>query len=194
MHVENELAASYFRQQGLPPLAPVGYTSWYRMDRTPPKPPSPSTIRKPPTAVTVIDLRSQVALGTAPALVDVRDPKAFHPRHIAGSQNAPESQTTALVKKVQTLDKAVLICDDGRLSSIVARTLGFIKINSVAYLEGGINAWAASGGKLVETTRTGFEHELSLMPEDPDAKRAREPGPTRWLKSIKDSLFGGKEE
>ncbi len=164
------------------------------MDNALPRPPSPSTIRKPPTAVRVADLTVQLAAGTAPALVDVRDPKLFHPRHIAGSHNAPESQTTALVRKLQTLDKAILVCEDGRLSSMVARTLGFIKINSVAYLEGGINAWAAAGGKLVETTRSGFEHELQPMPEDPDTRTAKEPAPTRWLRSIKDSLFGGREE
>ena len=152
------------------------------MDKPLPGMPSPSTIRKPPPFVTVLNLMAQVGAGTAPVLVDVRDPKLFHPRHLPGSQNAPDSQTTALIKKLQTLDKAILICDDGKLSSLVCRTLGFCKITSVSYLEGGINAWAAAGGKLSETTRSGFEHEIKPMPKEPEVPKA--PITKRWLNSI----------
>jgi rhodanese-related sulfurtransferase len=170
----------------------MGYNFLEPMEKPLPGMPSPSTIRKPPAFVTVASLMAQVGAGTAPALVDVRDPKLFHPRHLPGSQNAPDSQTTALIRKLQTLDKAVLVCDDGKLSSLVCRTLGFCKITSVCYLEGGINAWAAAGGKLSETTRSGFEHEIKPMPQDPDEK-PKEPAPTRWLKSIK-GFFGGDED
>lgn len=162
------------------------------MDKPPPRPPSPSTIRKPPAAVTVAGLMLQIGAGKAPALLDVREPAVFHPRHIAGSQNAPDSQTTALVRKLQTLDRAVLVCSDGRLSAMVARTLGFCKINAVTYLEGGIQAWAAAGGSLVETTRSGFEHELAPEPQDEEAEAPKESSTRRWLRSIKDSLFGEK--
>ncbi|HVR87132.1 MAG TPA: rhodanese-like domain-containing protein [Planctomycetota bacterium] len=155
--------------------------------------PSPSTIRKPPAFVTPASLMAQIGTGTAPAIFDVREPAVFHPRHIGGSQNAPDSQTTALVRKLQTVDKAILVCNDGKLSSLVARTLAFVKINSVAYLEGGIEAWAKAGGKLVETTRSGFEHELAPPPKD-EEEAPPEPAPTRWLRSIKDSLFGGEKK
>jgi len=163
------------------------------MDKLPPGTPSPSTIRKPPAFVTPANLMAQIGAGSAPTIFDVREAASFHPRHIAGSQNAPDSQTTALVRKLQTVDKAILVCNDGKLSSLVARTLGFVKINSVAYLEGGINAWAAAGGKLVETTRSGFEHELAPPPKDEEATE-KAPAPTRWLRSIKESLFGGEEK
>lgn len=154
--------------------------------------PSPSTIRKPPAFITVANLMAQIGAGTAPAIFDVREPAAFHPRHIRGSQNAPESQTTAMVRKLQTVDKAVLVCNDGKLSSLVTRTLGFIKINSVCYLEGGLQAWEKEGGKLAETTRSGFEHDLAPAPKD-EADASKGPAPTRWLKSIK-GLFGGGGE
>ena len=162
------------------------------MDKLPAGMPSPSTIRKPPAFVTPASLMAQIGAGVSPVIFDVREPAVFHPRHLAGSQNAPDSQTTALVRKLQTVDKAILVCNDGKLSSLVARTLGFVKINSVCYLEGGIDAWARAGGKLVETTRSGFEHELAPPPKE--EQEASKPAPTRWLKSIKDSLFGGKEE
>ncbi|HZE97253.1 MAG TPA: rhodanese-like domain-containing protein [Planctomycetota bacterium] len=163
------------------------------MDRTPTRIPSPSTIRKPPTAVTVVELMVLIGAGTPPSLLDVREAAVFHPRHIGGSQNAPDSQTTALVRKLQTLNVAILVCNDGKLSSMVARTLGFCKLNSVAYLEGGINAWAAAGGKLVETTRSGFEHELAPPPADPGAEAPKESGPKGWIKSLK-NLFGRNNE
>src|SRR5262249_18407929 len=117
-----------------------------------------------------------------------REPGQFHPRHIAGSQNAPEAQTTALVRKLQTVDRAVLICNDGKLSSLVARTLGLCKVQSVVYLEGGIDAWKAAGGRLVETTRSGFEHELPDKPLDGE-KAPQGSAPARWLRSIK-NFFG----
>ena len=141
--------------------------------------------------MSVADLMVLLGANSLPPLIDVREPAQFHPRHIAGSQNCPDSQTTALVKKLQTLEKAVLICNDGKVSALVARTLGFCKINTASYLEGGLTAWTAAGGKLVETTRSGFEHELPppAPPEPPP-----EPAPTRWLKSIKNTLFGGDKD
>lgn len=153
------------------------------MDKPLPGVPTPTSIRRPPAQVSAASLMAQIGAGNAPALVDVRDPKLFHPRHLPGSQNAPDSQTTALIKKLQTLPRAILICDDGKLSAVVCRTLGFCKITSVSYLDGGINAWAAAGGKLAETTRSGFEHEIQPLPKDPD-DQAGTPITKRWMKSI----------
>jgi rhodanese-related sulfurtransferase len=164
------------------------------MEKPPPRPPSSTTLRKAPSPTRVAELLALIGAGTPPALLDVREPAVFHPRHIAGSQNAPDSQTTALVRKLQTLGPAVLVCNDGRLSSMVARTLGFCKITAVSYLEGGIQAWAAAGGKLVETTRSGFEHELSPEPKDEEPEAPQESSTKRWLRTIKDSLFGDKKE
>lgn len=161
------------------------------MDRTPANISSPSTIRRPPATTSVAELRVLIGAGTPPPLIDVREPALFHPRHIQGSANCPDSQTTALVRKLQTLEKAVLVCNDGKLSSLVARTLGFCKINTVSYLQGGLAAWTAAGGKLVETTRSGFEHELTPEPDEerPETKKA---GPTTWIRSLK-KIFGPDE-
>ena len=163
------------------------------MDKPPAIPPSLSTIRKPPAFITPATLMAKIDSKTAAAIFDVREPALFHPRHIAGSQNAPDSQTTALIRKLQTVDQAVLVCNDGKLSSNVARTLAFVKIHTVCYLEGGIEAWSKAGGKLFETTRSGFEHELSKPLPSFGKPKAEEPAPTRWLRSIKDSLFGDKQ-
>jgi rhodanese-related sulfurtransferase len=124
----------------------------------------------------------------APALLDVREPAQFHPRHLRGSLNCPESQATALVRRVQTLEKAVLICEDGSRSSLVTRTLGFCKLPSIAYLEGGLEAWTAVGGLLVETTRAGLEHEL---PPPVKGKAGEDPrNASGWFRTLKERLFG----
>ena len=164
------------------------------MDKPPPGPPSPTTLRRPPASVTAATLMAQQRSGACPVLFDIRDAAAFHPRHLPGSQSAPESQTTALVRKLGTVDKAILVCNDGKLSAMVARTLGFVKINSVSYLEGGISAWAAAGGRLMETTRSGFEHELAPVPRDEQSQEPKERSTTRWMRSIRDTLFRKKEE
>ena len=126
----------------------------------------PSSIHKPPPKMTVVELKLILHSREAITLVDVREPGVFHARHLPGSVNAPDSQTTALVKKMQTFSRAVLICENGRTSSLVARTLGFCGFRAVAYLEGGIEAWTASGGGLMETTRSGFEHAITPAPQE----------------------------
>ncbi|MBI3858595.1 MAG: rhodanese-like domain-containing protein [Planctomycetes bacterium] len=146
--------------------------------------PRPGSAAKMPPSITTAELMRHLGAGEKIHLVDVREPAPFGVRHIAGSLNAPDSQTTALVKKLQTLGKAVLLCQDGRQSAMVVRTLGFCGFRTLAFLEGGISAWAAAGGKLAETTRTeGFERELPREPEPPSAPPPR-PGLLAALKGI----------
>jgi rhodanese-related sulfurtransferase len=128
-----------------------------------------------PPSITAVELRRHIGTGEKPTLVDVREAGPFAARHIAGSIHSPDSQTTALVRKMQTLKRALLVCEDGRVSAMVARTLGFCGFHEVAYLEGGLEAWSAVGGVLVETTRSGFEHELP-RPEPPEPAPAPKPG------------------
>lgn len=126
----------------------------------------PSRTVRPARPISVVDFLRTTG-GQLPVLVDVREAAAYHARHIAGSIHAPDSQTTALVKKLQALENAVLVCEDGRMSSMVAKTLGFCGFNELAFLEGGIAAWKRAGGSLVETTRSGFEHEISDATPEP---------------------------
>jgi rhodanese-related sulfurtransferase len=120
----------------------------------------PSAIHRPPPTMTAVELRLVLHAHEEITIVDVRDHAAFVPRHLPGSINCPDSQTTALVKRMQTISRAVLVCDNGRASSLVARTLGFVGFREIASLEGGIEAWVAAGGQLAETTRSGFERIL----------------------------------
>jgi rhodanese-related sulfurtransferase len=127
------------------------------------EPGRPSSIVKPPPSISAVELRLLFHAGEAVTLVDVREPAVFAARHLPGSINAPDSQTTALVKKMQTIARAVIVCANGRTSAQVARTLGFCGFRSLAYLEGGVEAWDAAGGTMAETTRSGFER---ILPRD----------------------------
>jgi rhodanese-related sulfurtransferase len=138
---------------------------------------------KVPPSITAVELRRHLGAGEKPTLVDVREAGPFAARHIAGSIHSPDSQTTALVKKLQSLARAVLVCEDGRVSAMVARTLGFCGFREVAFLEGGLEAWVSVGGALVETTRSGFEHELP-RPEPPEPAPAPKPGFAASLFSV----------
>lgn len=112
------------------------------------------------------DLRRRAAVGCAPAIVDVRnDVEAFFARHIQTSLHIQESRTTALVQALQRFNGAVLVCDDGRLSSMVCRTVGFCGFENVFYLEGGLKAWEEVGGPLVQTRPTGRESRI-VRPEE----------------------------
>jgi phage shock protein E len=138
---------------------------------------SPARARE---SISPVDLLRQIEEGSAPAILDVREAGPFQAGHIAGALHAPDSLTTALVRKVQALDRAVLVCDTGKVSAMVRRTLGFCGFHAVSYLEGGLRGWIAAGGGLVEITRSGAERALDL-PDDVDDRAPRPaPPPSRW--------------
>lgn len=150
--------------------------------------PKPKSVIRVTPLITAWELNRQLGAGEAVTVVDVRDPAAFHARHIPKSVNAPDSQTTALVKKLQSLPRAVLVCEDGKMSGMVAKTLGFCNINHVAALDGGLGAWARNGGRLAETTRSGFE---KLLPAEEESEPVPEkPGLAAQLLAAGSALKG----
>jgi len=101
----------------------------------------------------------------APPLLDVRNAGEFLACRIPGSLHTPESDTKGLLVRVEEFDRVVLVCDDGQLGAMVARALNFSGHHGVKYLEGGLSAWNAAGGGLVETTETGAERPLARFRE-----------------------------
>jgi rhodanese-related sulfurtransferase len=138
---------------------------------------------KAPESIRPLELMRQLREGTAPVILDVREAPAFGAGHLPGSLHAPDSQTTALVKKLQTVPRAILVCDNGTLSSMVRRTLGFCGFHAVSYLEGGLKAWVAAGGPLMEITRSGGERALDLLDES-EAALPAVPAPSPWRRMV----------
>jgi rhodanese-related sulfurtransferase len=157
---------------------PVAIPSCMKTNSAPPM----TRTEKAPPKVTAGELLRRRRAGETLVLVDVREAAAFAARHIGGSIHAPDSQTTALVKKLQVLGSAILVCGDGRQSMMVARTLGFCGFRTLSCLEGGLAAWEAAGGRVAETTRSGFERELPRE-EAPGPAEAK-PGLFRRLRSL----------
>jgi rhodanese-related sulfurtransferase len=135
-----------------------------------------SAIHRPPPEVQARPLREALLCAAAPAIFDVREESAFRSGHLPHSVNVPESRTTLLVKKVQEAPCVVLVCDDGRLSAMVARTLGVCGFPNVAYLKGGLQSWLTHGGSLMETSRLGNEVPVGLLQgSDPAEPRGERP-------------------
>src|SRR5438034_3778757 len=108
--------------------------------------PRRSAIQRPPKTITAPDFLSRLWSGSPPAILDVREEHLFHSGHIEGSIHAPDSDTMALMRNVRERRKVILVCNDGRMSSMVARMLGVCGFPDVLYLEGGLGAWSAAGG------------------------------------------------
>jgi rhodanese-related sulfurtransferase len=125
--------------------------------------PRRSAIHRPPPSVDVDGLWRIACSVTPPTILDIRDEEGFRQGHLEGSLSAPESNTTALMRKVQEAEQVVLVCKDGRLSATVARMMGVCGFPGVAYLKGGLDAWKLGEKPLLETTRSG------------DKRRAHEP-------------------
>jgi len=101
----------------------------------------------------------------APAILDVRERNRYEAGHPPGTVHTPDSDTGGLVLRLHGMAEAILVCDDGRVSMMVARTLGFCGYRGVKYLEGGLKAWTAAGGPLLEIAPSGAERPISTHRE-----------------------------
>lgn len=113
------------------------------------------------------DLMRTAAVGAAAAIVDVRPPEAYAKAHVQGAINVPETQTTKLMQTLGRLGTAILVCDDGRVSEAVCRTVGFCRVAQVFYLEGGLRAWEAAGGHRCELDAKGRPRRIARFDEQP---------------------------
>lgn len=100
-------------------------------------------------------LRKHLIVGVRPSLLDLREPAAFHRGHIPGSANIAERHTSEIVRFVRQHPDTLLVCSDGRLAAVVARTLHFSGFTHVAWLEGGVEAWDRAGNPIWRQERTG---------------------------------------
>ncbi len=110
--------------------------------------------------MSVAELKRDLPVGAAPRILDVRELEAFEKGHLADSTHCPDSAPAGLVFLAERHPRVLLVCDDGRMSAMVARTLKFAGIADPLYLAGGLKAWAAEGGPLYETSETGQEHRV----------------------------------
>ena len=80
--------------------------------------------------------------GSAPLLVDVREPWEFDICCIEGSINLPMGQTPTRLDEIEDAGEIVLICHHGVRSLQVAAYLGRFHGADLINLDGGVDAWA----------------------------------------------------
>ena len=92
--------------------------------------------------IATTELRSLLAGGAAPLLLDVREPWEWEVAHIDGSQHIPLGQLPGRIAELDTRREIVTLCHHG-MRSLSARELlrgaGFARVRSLA---GGIDRWA----------------------------------------------------
>ena len=88
-------------------------------------------------------------------LIDVRERDERDRGYIAGSRNIPYRLLPACAAEVPTDRPIVTICESGARAGIAASILAAQGIDARPVIEGGLVAWAARGGPLVEFRRCG---------------------------------------
>ena len=93
--------------------------------------------------ITVATLAEQLAT-LSPVVLDVRTPREWQDKHIAGSLNVPLQQLLGRLQEVPRQTPLVLHCQSGYRSAIAASLLERHGITPCADLVGGFAAWEAS--------------------------------------------------
>jgi hydroxyacylglutathione hydrolase len=88
-------------------------------------------------------------------LIDVRERDERDGGYIAGSRNIPYRLLAVAGVDVPTDRPVVTICESGARAGIAASILAAKGIDARPVLDGGIGAWAARGGQMVEFRRCG---------------------------------------
>jgi hydroxyacylglutathione hydrolase len=88
-------------------------------------------------------------------LIDVRERDERDTGYIAGSRNIPYRLLALSGGDVPIDRRVVTICESGARAGIAASILAARGVDARPVLDGGINAWAARGGPMVEFRRCG---------------------------------------
>ena len=88
-------------------------------------------------------------------LIDVRERDERDSGYIAGSRNIPYRLLPVAGADVPTDRPVVTICESGARAVVAASILAARGVDARPVLEGGIGAWAARGGQMVEFRRCG---------------------------------------
>jgi rhodanese-related sulfurtransferase len=109
------------------------------------------------SSITVPQLRSEIADGDPPIVIDVRKGPAFRDatHMIAGALRRDPARVSAWMKSLPAANPVVVYCAHGHeVSQGVARTLAESGL-SARYLEGGIGAWSKAGEAMDRKPRDG---------------------------------------
>lgn len=95
------------------------------------------------TAVTLHDRLASDQGSAELALIDVREPREFNTRHLAGAYNIPLAELTSRLAELPQGRTPVFLCRSGRRSLTACALALRAGVEGPAHLEGGLLAWAA---------------------------------------------------
>jgi rhodanese-related sulfurtransferase len=110
--------------------------------------------------------RSLIASNPDVLVVDVRTPAEFESAHIGGAVNLPLDQVDVHLRRIvaDAGGRMVLICQSGNRAERARRALTGAGLTDVAVLDGGMNAWAASGAPVTRgRARWELERQVRLV-------------------------------
>lgn len=90
-------------------------------------------------------LAEELESGNAPLVLDIRNPREWSTKHLAGSFNLPLSHLQERIAEVPRDRRIAVHCAGGYRSSIAVSILNQYGITNVIELAGGIAAWESAG-------------------------------------------------
>jgi rhodanese-related sulfurtransferase len=101
--------------------------------------------RQVPSAVHEIDpptLAARIKAGTAPRIIDVREPYEWQIAHLATAELKPLSEIRQWWRELDPREELVFHCHHGQRSLAVCQALAAEGFTQVVNLSGGIHAWS----------------------------------------------------
>jgi rhodanese-related sulfurtransferase len=93
--------------------------------------------------LTVEDLAVQIAAGTQPRIIDIREPYEWRICHLVGAEHLPLSDIQTWWPGLDRDESIVFYCHHGRRSAAVCSALAAEGFRHLYNLEGGIDAWSS---------------------------------------------------
>lgn len=116
--------------------------------------------------IRVAELRSSVDAGTAPFLLDVREPEEFATGYVRGAINIPIRTVPKQLSRLPASKSAeiVVICPSGFRSAMVTMTLTLLGYTNVKTMTLGMREWSARGYPVVKPQQKITEKGRSAPP------------------------------
>jgi hydroxyacylglutathione hydrolase len=102
----------------------------------------------------VEEIAAELAGAASPLVVDVRSPREYATRHLAGSTNVPLSRLRESLGQIEPGRHFYVHCAGGYRSSIAASLLARAGLTEMTEMAGGLAAWEAAGLPVVAEAET----------------------------------------
>jgi rhodanese-related sulfurtransferase len=96
-------------------------------------------------SISPVELQARREAGTAPVVIDVRSAEEFKAGHIPGALHIPFAEVATRISEVAAPEGVALYCMVGPRARLGEQALLESGYTKVLHIEGGMQAWEASG-------------------------------------------------